>query len=421
MPGPLEASVERLEVLGVVPAIAGRLAGDAGTVGASMHGLMVEEIEAFSVSGNPDVIPQMEAHGREHVEAIIALVAGKPQTLDFVRAHARRRAEQRFPLDAVLHAYRIGNRVMSRWLRDHALAMAGNKPGAREIVAAMADFAIEYTDAISNIIAAEYVQRTRELAGAEGDRRAELLAMLIAGYDESDARIARLLRNAGLSDQRQTYCVVLAEPADPAEMQSASRAGRLVDAMREALDSIRVRHLVGIHESRVVGVIADVRRVSGWSAPQSSLADRATPALRTLGNAVHVGVSADAPSTARVPKALREARLALDVAGPSRRVVGYCEVPIRYLLLHNAGEAVQSALPAWAEQLANADRKGTLASTLNAFADNRMNVTRTAEALRVHANTVYARLAKVNELTGLDPLDYHGLTELLLALELKAR
>ncbi len=38
-------------------------------------------------------------------------------------------------------------------------------------------------------------------------------------------------------------------------------------------------------------------------------------------------------------------------------------------------------------------------------------------SLGIHANTIYARFEKVQSLSGLDPLSFRGLTELLLAIE----
>jgi DNA-binding PucR family transcriptional regulator len=46
-----------------------------------------------------------------------------------------------------------------------------------------------------------------------------------------------------------------------------------------------------------------------------------------------------------------------------------------------------------------------------------MNVLRAAQALNIHPNTIYARMRRIRELTGLDPLNYHALTEMLLATE----
>jgi sugar diacid utilization regulator len=56
-------------------------------------------------------------------------------------------------------------------------------------------------------------------------------------------------------------------------------------------------------------------------------------------------------------------------------------------------------------------------ATLRAYADADMNVLKTAGSLRIHPNTIYARMRRIRELTGLEPLQYHALTEMLLAVD----
>lgn len=80
---------------------------------------------------------------------------------EFVGEHARRRTEQRFPLEAVLHAYRCGHKVYSHWLREATSATLAPSVDPQQVVADVADFAIEYTDTIGTILANEYVARLR--------------------------------------------------------------------------------------------------------------------------------------------------------------------------------------------------------------------------------------------------------------------
>ncbi|MSQ19635.1 MAG: hypothetical protein EXR39_08780 [Betaproteobacteria bacterium] len=70
-------------------------------------------------------------------------------------------------------------------------------------------------DAVSIVVAAEYVAQTRVFAEAEGNQRTELLRILVRGYDESDGRVARLLKRAGYLEQRQSFCVALVQSTDP--------------------------------------------------------------------------------------------------------------------------------------------------------------------------------------------------------------
>lgn len=405
-----------LHQAGVVPAAVPALNRGLRKAAESLRKAIITQVLEFSTSGNPQVLPDLERHASEHLGEITRLFAGGTVgDFEFVRAHAHRRAEQRFPLEATLHAYRCGHKVLSQWLRSAAVAaVAGD---IERVVAAVADFAIEYTNTISTICAAEYVARTRVLAEAEGDRRTALLNVLLNGFDESDARVARLLKRGGYLEQRQSFCVAVAQSTDPLEMENPAREQRIVESIAAAVAAMPVRTLVGTRNNVVTAIFSNTRRLSGWTAPQAQLAERIKAALLVLGPAVLIGISTDQPSTSFIPKALREATVALDFASVAERVVHYSELPIRRLLLHRAADHVRSALPVWAENLANADVKAhvALVRTLRAFADADMNVQQASRSLGVHPNTVYARMQRINELTGLNAQRYHDLTELLLA------
>ncbi len=417
-PRALLQTLERLAALHVIPDVAAALRRSAATVEAALRDAVLSEVAGFSDSRNPQILPDLKGHSKDHVAEVTRLFAGEePDDFGFVRAHARRRAEQRFPLEVSLHAYRCGHRVLSRWLRD---AAAGARPdSARETVDAIADFAIEYTDVISAVMTSEYVAHTRLIEAAEGDRSAELLNILLSGYDESDGRIARLLKAAGYLDQRQSYCLIAARTPIASEIESPERAQRLLAALADLIAPASIRLLAGVRNGRVVAVASALRRQSGWTAPQTSLAERLNALLLQLGPSVLVGVSADRPSTASIPKALREASAALDFASVDRRVVLFSSLPVRSLLVHAGGEYVRSAAPVWSEALLVADAKagGALVKTLTALADADLNVQLAGRRLAVHPNTVYARLLRIMDMTGLDGRRHHDLVELLLAVE----
>ena len=399
---------------GFRPAAAAGLAATMDSAGAALAATVRSEIPAFEESGNPEVLPEFDRHAADHFTEIHRLVGGSglPQ-LEFVRRYAAKMAEQNFPLEASLHAYRCAHRVIARWLLDAA---------GPESVAAVTDFVLDYIDTVATIATSEYVRRTRQLSEAEADRRSYLLTMLLKGYDESDRRVTRLLRSAGYLEQRQSYCVILARPVQLREMDSPARANRLLAATREALGKLQLRCLYGLHDNHVVAIASATRRLSGWTEPQSALADRVAWPLLTLGNSVLVGVSADAPATALIPKALREAELALDTASLAERVVKYGDIPVRKLVLHLAEGRVESALPAWTDTLvtANDKAKGKLVATLEAYADADMNVQKAAKKLKVHPNTIYARMQKIEDLTGQDATRFHALNELLLVMDCRS-
>jgi hypothetical protein len=410
----LRQVLERLAAAGVIPHAASPLQASMQRVGAELRKSVLDEIPAFTGSGNPEIIPGLDQHAKDHLDEILRLFSGgAADSFDFVTAHAHRRAEQRFPLEATLHAYRVAHRVLSHWLRDAAVAAVPSN--LEQAVSAVADFSIEYTNLISSITTAEYVAHTRMLAEAEGDRRTELLNILLSGYDESDGRVAQLLKRAGYLEQRQSYCIAAAQSANAFEMENPARAQRIANAITEAMAGTSIRALTGIRSNLAVAVLSDRRRQSGWTAPQSGLSERIRPLLLTLGPSVIVGTSADHPSTSFLPKALNEASIALDFASVTQRVVQFSELPIRALLVHHGTDYVRSAPPNWAQAFVDADASGVLIQTLRAVADADMNVQKAARELGRHPNTVYARMERIKDLTGLDGQRYGDLTELLLA------
>ena len=415
---PLRQAHARLAELGVVPIAATSLRASAPEAGEALRNEVLKEVRGFSESGNPWVLPELRDHAKGHVEEVLRLFSGGEfGDFAFVRDHARLRAEQRFPLELTLHAYRCGHRVLSRWMREGAVA--GGLENLDRAIAAVADFAIEYTDVISAVMTSEYVAHTRVVAAAEGDRDAELLNVLLAGYDESDGRIARLLRSGGYLEQRRSYCVMAIRSANPGEMDAPERAQRILTSLADLVSATNVRSLAGVRDNVVVAVTSAVRRQSGWTAPQTGLAERLSSMLLQWGPSVVVGVSADHPSTSAIPRALREASAALDFASVERRVVLFPTLPVRSLLAHAGGEYVRATAPAWSAALFTADARahGNLLKTLAALADADLNVQEAGRRLGVHANTVYGRLARTRDLTGLDGQRFHDLVEMLLAVD----
>jgi hypothetical protein len=413
----LRSILDTLRKVGVVPGAASWLETHHEEIRAELQRTVADEIPAFQESGNPDIVPEQQAHAEEHVAQILRFLAGSTDAdFEFVRRHAARRAEQRFPLEATLHAYRCGHRVLSKWIRDAALANADEAASVGETLAAVADFSIEYTDSISTVATSEYVAHTRQLAEAAGDRRSELLAVLLGGYDEADGRVAKLLRQAGYLAQRQSFCVAVIQSVDPTEMEFPARVRRIIDSIEDVLQPCAGRALIGVRDDKVVVVFSATRRISGWTVAQTKLSEQVQPYLLKLGNAVLVGVSTDMPSTSHIPKALSEAQVAFEFSDAANRVVGFSGIPVRRVLIRQAHDSIRPALPQWSAAYFAADDKarGSLLATLRAYADADMNVLKAARILDVHPNTIYSRIERIADITGQNGLEYHALTELLL-------
>lgn len=409
----LSTAVAALETQGVVPAVATPLRQTAEATARALLTRVRAEIDAFSDSTHPEVLTDFEAHLAALTAETCRLLSGEPPgDFAFVKRHAGRQAQQRFPLEALLLAYRNCHRHVAVWVRDAALSVADPAAQVRRVVAAAADFAMQLSDAVSSITTSEYVRQTRLLADSEGDPRLALLDILLDGFDEDDSRAAQLLERAGYSEQHRSFCVAVARPAHRGELDSASGLQRATRAIVEMLREAPGSSLVGIRDDTVAIVHA------GPAKHDSVLAEAVDAALSRIDPSLRVGIGNDVPSTAQIPEALDEATLALEYATAAEPVMRYSRIPVRELLVHHARDRIQAALPPWLEALAAADRKarGALSRTLQAYADADMNVLRAAKDLSVHSNTVYARLQRIAELTGKNALGYHDLTELLLAL-----
>ena len=116
--GPCGQVLSLVAKTGVIPHAAPSLDAGMQRAAATLRAAVLAEIPAFSASGNPEILPSLDAHADAHIQEIRRLFdGGAIGDFEFVRTHAHRRAEQRFPLDAILHAYRCGHRILSHWLQ----------------------------------------------------------------------------------------------------------------------------------------------------------------------------------------------------------------------------------------------------------------------------------------------------------------
>ena len=288
--GALRRALALLAETGIVPLAAAALDHTMENMRSMLRDAVLADVSAFSQSGNPDVLPQLEQHGGEKPSRNPAAIGRRRGWRLRVRQDtAQRRAAQRFPLeapstptDAAIKSCPVGCAM-----RPLPRAERNLENG----IAAINDFVTEYTNTVSSITTAEYVDCIRALAEAEGDRRSELFNILLNGYDEFDVRVARLLKRAGYLEQRQAYCICAVQPINALEMENPARAQRIATALSESLAAASIRMLVGTRNNAVVAVISARRRQSGWTAPQANLAERIHPMLLVLGPAVLVGVS----------------------------------------------------------------------------------------------------------------------------------
>lgn len=388
------------------------------TLCADLTARILSEVTAFSESRNPKILSQLTAHSSEHVDEIARLLEDNAVSdFDFILTHAKNRAMQHFPLEATLHSYRCGHKMLILWLRTALMETAGKSNASVEKIAA-ADFALEYTDAVSTLFTTAYLAQS-QLSRLEFNRRSELLPILLNGYDESDRRVTDILRQTGYLKGRQSYCVAVICSVEQAEMLNPERARRMLKAVNQLLHRHAITRLIDICDNKVVAVVSDIQRLSGWSAPKRLLNERLSLALSNIGVVAVAGISKDIQATESIPEAYKQAQLALQLANVSRCIVRISDLSLRDVLLHSGNTEIKRALPDWTDPFIAANKKanGVLVDTLRAYAAANMNILKAAARLTAHPNTVYFRLKKIADITGQDARSYHRLGELLLAVD----
>jgi PucR C-terminal helix-turn-helix domain/GGDEF-like domain len=139
----------------------------------------------------------------------------------------------------------------------------------------------------------------------------------------------------------------------------------------------------------------------------------------SLHDAVVAGVGAARRDLAEINGSAREARIAARVARAVPRlrpVAAWAELGVHRLLACGPRRALRDGVvdPAVEPLLARPE----LAATAAAYLDHAGNVARAAAALGVHRQTLYYRLQRIEELTGLDLADGQDRLRLHLALTL---
>lgn len=259
--------------------------------------------------------------------------------------------------------------------------------------------------------AAQLLQATAAAARAPaaGGPRPELIGALFAdllGTEVLDGR--EVVRRAGelgcdVTLGALVVCVELRVPR-PAYVEAL-----IADGCQEALihsASGRVYAILPCVGTCIAGSIGAVRRLAERIAPYGL-----------------VGVSSFQAEASELGRAAREAELVVEVircSGESTAAEvgsGTYRLLLRMLACHptEVREFYEATI---APMVAYDEHNGTeLVLTLRAYLDGDCNMNTTAAAVYAHRHTVAARLERIRELTGLDPLHYEQREQLGLGLK----
>jgi len=291
---------------------------------------------------------------------------------DAPRATGRRRAEQGMPLESVLHAYRLGYRIIWEGLVSQARA-EGGVDGLVE--AASEVWAI--VDEFSSIVADSYRETEAEFARRDDRRRDALVDALLEGRGTERTVAADAAAALDLPEHGRFAVVVLAGEDVSRPAGSALRAVGMRVAWRNRTD--REIGLVSLGRAEPSDVVGALQGVTGLRA----------------------GVSPAVEGLAEVDVAHRLAETALRAVPTGEPLVAELDARLPGALLVTAPDLsarlVRRALGGVLDL--DGDERAVLLDTLRTWLDTGGSAGQTAARLYCHRNTVLNRLRRLEGLT----------------------
>ena len=361
-------------------------------------------------------------HCAELLRVILAIASGRIEGTDqfaFVRKHAEWRAQHGVPLVASLHAYRVAHKTYWDFTRQ-ALAGKPTKKGALSALATLSDFWLELFEVVGALLEEGHAEEEARIVAQNSQAYGALVDALLRGEIPVDRTTHELGKLFGIGSGMR-LAVVLVRPVhaghpQPLDSDASLRStGRLI---QQVFPSSLFGKLIAVRSQESIVILSASRETVALAA--RTLA--ASPIVRNGdGSSVRatIGISLEKIEIAHLPDALAEARIALHLTDPSRPLICFGNIDLVDFLIRTADSAALRLVPEWARQAHRLnDRSTDLVRTMRVFAECNLRVKHTARRLRVHVNTVYFRLNKIKERTGLDPRTFAGASYLLAALRL---
>ncbi len=379
---------------------------DHRAIAREMAAQIVGEIATYSEANNSHELlrateDSCDAHIQSFCRSVLDRLGPEELEIGFTAESVADRVRQGIPLESILHAYRIGHRVLWATLEERAATAGEDRVAIVPLVAP----SIRYIDAVSTMVAEIYLrEQQHELADADRARR-DVLELLLAGSSEALPAAAA----AGIQiEHGAPHQVLLAQCATPSEIGLRSICSEISGIFAQDAPLVVMRHQSAVALVRCDGetTLSRARR----------LAERFD-----AGGGIRVGVSLDAMGL--IPgarEAYRQAERALQVAGSAEPVVGLGGMAAIDYLVGSADEVAKALVPPEVAELAASPVAADvdLVRTFIAYVANNSNIRRTAAALPAHANTVRARLRRLADRTGYDPRNPNDIVRLLVDLRL---
>jgi hypothetical protein len=385
----------------------------------ALDGLQRENAQ-FERAASPKFREEALGHCNDILALMLAVAKGQAAGLGsdpfhFVRTHAVRRARQQFPLAGSLNAYRLAHKGYWEVMRNSVGAAASAESEKTDCLMILSEFLLEFFDRISGIMTDAYIAEEKLMMARSTRTHVALIEDLLHGRQPGDLDTQALCERTGIYAGASIAIMVarLNRSGNGKAFDRALELERLSDFFHQALAQENFGRLIDIRKDEVLAVVAG-------AADTSRRALKAVSAVDEPACLAGIGISLDATEISALPQAYQEAERAVEFTGAKRPIMHFADIDLMEFLVRRPDAAARRLIPPWAGRLKDADhgKSGELSRTISQFADCNFNVKRTARRLDLHTNTVYFRLNRIRELTGIDPRSYSGLSLLLTTLRM---
>ena len=408
---------ERLQESPLARATVASLEGRAPEIWKRTFDLLRRESPEYRNAVDDEFTAESKDHCGELLSTIVAMGVGRlsgPEPFAFVRKHAEWRVRHQVPLVASLHAYRLAHKTYWSISREQ-LAQHRKQKAALQALAVLSDFWMELFEAVGALLEEAHGDEEARVVAQSTRLHASAIEELLSGTEPASCEGRQLLTLCGMRPCKEmTVALIRPFPADSRQIDAEVSGRSLVRLLQQSLTSSLFGKLVGRRNGEVVII---TNSDTDTAARLSKHLCRCGLGKRTTVGAF-VGLGLDKMAIECLPEALIEARIALDLASPSRAMVRFSEIDLTEVLAHRADRAILRLIPDWVRASHSSGRDRDLMGTIRTFAECSLNVKETARRLRVHTNTVYFRLNKIKERTGVDPRTFAGTSLLITALKL---
>ena len=388
--------------LRVVREAAARQETDAARISGAIFEALRAEIADYASIRDAELIHDVQSVSAALVTIWLrAVKTGEISERDLapIRLGARRRARQGISLTSLLKAYRIAIRVM--W-RELVLSPEWQQPEFAPLLSVLAEWVLDFADAVSTEVDTSYLDEQRKLAGEKEQRRSALLELVLAGRLE-EARLEVL------QEVRVPHAMVVVELSNEPAMEELDRLG----------DALFRRVGISLWTVREKAVVGAVRRPASEKRAQLLRMLEEAAASEPSVVAIGVGADSDGPDTtaSSYAEASDAARLGRAIFGDTQRVHDFIALGHYSLALKDRALAAR-----WSDGALAGCRpflkRSWFEPTLESFLVRRGNQKSMARDLAVHLNTVKYRLGIMRTGLGARLDNAEVATELLMAIRL---